>query len=132
MEVKNIIKNRRIELGLTMKDVASMVGVSEGTISRWESGDIENMRRDKISALASVLQISPMVIMGIEDPEVTNGAKYYLNDETAALAQEMLNDSDMRVLYDMKRNMDPDRFKAHVDFMKELYKQEHPDYDEGC
>lgn len=46
MEVKDIITNRRTELGLTMKELADMVGVSEGTISRWESGEIENMRRD--------------------------------------------------------------------------------------
>lgn len=63
MAVKDIIKNRRIELGLTMKEVADAVGVSEGTISRWESGHIANMRRDKIVALAKVLGLSPSVIM---------------------------------------------------------------------
>lgn len=63
MEVKDILKARRQELGLTMKEVAGLVGVNEGTISRWESGDIANMRRDKIMALAKALQISPAVIM---------------------------------------------------------------------
>lgn len=69
MEVKDIITNRRNELGLTMKELADMVGVSEGTISRWESGEIENMRRDKIATLAKVLNISPGVIMEWEDYE---------------------------------------------------------------
>lgn len=67
MEIKDIIYNRRMELGLTMKQVADAVGVSEGTISRWESGDIANMRRDKISALAKKLLLSPAVIMGWEE-----------------------------------------------------------------
>lgn len=67
MEVKDIIKNRRIELQLTMKQVADMINVSEGTISRWESGEIANMRRDKIVALANALRLSPSVIMGWED-----------------------------------------------------------------
>lgn len=67
MEVFEIIKNRRIELGLTMKDVADAVGVSEGTVSRWESGDIANMRRDRIHALSKVLSIDPAIILGIED-----------------------------------------------------------------
>lgn len=53
MDVKNMLRNKRIDLGLTMKDVAVRVGVSEATISRWESGDIENMKRDKIAALAA-------------------------------------------------------------------------------
>ena len=69
MEVKDIITNRRTELGLTMKELADMVGVSEGTISRWESGEIENMRRDKIATLAKVLNISPGVIMEWEEYE---------------------------------------------------------------
>lgn len=56
-----------------------------------------------------------------EEPETG----YYLNEETARMAQEMFEDSDMRSLFDMKRNMSPDRFSAHVDFMRKLYEQEH-------
>lgn len=67
MNINKIIKNRRIELGMTMNDVAKAVGVSEATVSRWESGDIANMRRDKIAKLAEVLHVSPAVIMGWED-----------------------------------------------------------------
>ncbi|MBQ3182386.1 MAG: helix-turn-helix domain-containing protein [Clostridia bacterium] len=66
-KINEILKERRLELQLTMLDVAKSVGVSEGTISRWESGDIANMRRDKIAALATTLKISPSVIMGWEE-----------------------------------------------------------------
>ena len=65
--INDIIKERRLQLNMTMLDVAKKAGVSEGTISRWESGDIANMRRDKIVALANALQISPGVIMGWEE-----------------------------------------------------------------
>ncbi len=71
MDIKNILKNRRIELGLTLEDIAKKVGVSPATVSRWESGDIANMRRDKIAMLAKSLQISPAVIMGWEDVNMT-------------------------------------------------------------
>lgn len=50
-----------------MFEVSKKVGVSEGTISRWESGDIANMRRDKILAIAKALNITPNIIMGWED-----------------------------------------------------------------
>ena len=63
-EIKTELKKRRKELGLTMKEVAELVGVSEATISRWESGNIANMRRDRITKLAQALRISPAVIMG--------------------------------------------------------------------
>ena len=67
-KIRDVLKKRRLDLGLTMRDIADRCGVSEGTISRWESGEISNMRRDKIMLLATALRISPGVIMGWEDP----------------------------------------------------------------
>ena len=66
MNVKDIIREKRLALGMTMKEVADKVGVSEATISRWESGEISNMRRGAIFSLAKALNISPNEIMGWE------------------------------------------------------------------
>lgn len=59
----NYLSKRRKEIGLTQREVAEAVGVAEATVSRWESGEIANMRRDKISALAKVLHCSPDFVM---------------------------------------------------------------------
>lgn len=72
MEIKDILKGRRLELNLTLKDISEKVGVTIPTISRWESGDIANMRRDKIVSYAKALNISPAVIMGWEEPTACN------------------------------------------------------------
>lgn len=73
MDIKYILKNRRKDLKLTMKDVAKACDVSEATVSRWESGDIGDMKRSRIAALANVLQISPSLIVGTtEDEEMYN------------------------------------------------------------
>lgn len=66
--VKDIIKEKRLEHGLTMKELSQKVGVSEGTISRWESGEIANMKRSAMVALSKVLNISPAVLMGWSEP----------------------------------------------------------------
>jgi len=63
MDIASIIKGRRIELGLTQLEVAQAVGVSEATVSRWEAGEIGNMRRDRIFNLARILQIKPSVLI---------------------------------------------------------------------
>lgn len=68
----NNLKDRRIELGLTMKQVADYVGVSEATVSRWESGNIANMKRSRIQALSEILKLSPVAICGIEDSHIAN------------------------------------------------------------
>ena len=62
-EIANKIKARRMELGLTLEDVAKAVGVGRSTVRKWETGMIKNMGRDKIAALAKVLQISPVELV---------------------------------------------------------------------
>lgn len=54
---KTNLKQRRLELGLTMKEIATAVGVSESTVSRWEAGNIVNMKKNRLVALANILQI---------------------------------------------------------------------------
>lgn len=52
-----------------MKQVADAVGVSEATVSRWESGEIANMRRSRIVKLAAILSLSPLDLMNWEVEE---------------------------------------------------------------
>lgn len=66
------IKSKRIRLGLTQKEVAQKVGVTEATVSRWESGEIANMRRDKIMKLSELLQLPPSVIMDLPEKKQQN------------------------------------------------------------
>lgn len=61
------MKNRRKSLNLTLEDVGNAVGVGKSTVRKWENGDIENMKRDKIEKLSKVLKVSPMDILGFED-----------------------------------------------------------------
>ena len=64
--VQNIgdyLAKRRLELGLTQNEISTHVGVSEGTISRWESGEIKNMKRNNIYKLSQILKISPLLLL---------------------------------------------------------------------
>lgn len=88
--VKDIIKEKRLEHNLTMKELAQKVGVSEGTISRWESGEIANMRRGAMVALSKVLEIPPAVLMGWDKEDVEREKK---NDTIP-----VLDDPDIRIL----------------------------------
>lgn len=70
--IKDIIRNRRKELGLTLLDVAKSCNVSEATVSRWESGDIGDMKRSRILSLSKVLKIPTSVIIGDYEEEKIN------------------------------------------------------------
>ena len=69
MNINDVIKARRKELNLTLAQVAKACGVSEATASRWESGDIGDMKRNRITSLSKVLKLSPSVIVGTEDSD---------------------------------------------------------------
>lgn len=61
------IKSRRLELELSLQQVANYVGVTRTTVMRWERGIIENMRRDKIQKLADILLVTPSYILGLSN-----------------------------------------------------------------
>lgn len=72
MKVNEIIKKRRKELGLTLKQVAEQLGVSESLISRYESNDVKNMGIDKIKPLAKILKCEPEYLMGWVDNKTSS------------------------------------------------------------
>lgn len=85
VKANDVIKLRRQELGLTQKEVANLVGVTEATVSRWESGDIKNMKRDKIAALSRVLDIPPAVLMDWEAYDAEAAERRQLTKEFSNL-----------------------------------------------
>lgn len=60
------LKERRLELGLTLEEVGDIVGVGKSTVRKWEQGMISNMGRDKIVSISKALKISPLDILEIE------------------------------------------------------------------
>ncbi|MBR2895556.1 MAG: helix-turn-helix transcriptional regulator [Oscillospiraceae bacterium] len=71
MEFKEKIKHLRQTQGATLEEIGNIVGVSKATVKRWESGEIANLRRDKIYKLAQALHTTPAYLMGWEDDDPT-------------------------------------------------------------
>ena len=88
MELKDIIKFRRKELNLNLLDIAKACDVSEATVSRWESGNIGDMKRSRIAALSKILKISPAIIVGTTDND---------NKEAQSLSKD-LSDQEKNLL----------------------------------
>lgn len=71
--VGNRIKGRRLELGLTLDELASRVGYSDkSTLSRVENGktDIPLKKLDKI---AQILDVTPTYLVGIAAEDIPEG-----------------------------------------------------------
>lgn len=63
------IKTLRLQRELTLEEVGKSVGVGKSTVRKWESGEIANMRRDKIALLAKALGVTPGFLMGWEEQD---------------------------------------------------------------
>jgi len=71
-DLGKLISERRLALGKTLEEIGRAVGVSKSTVQRWESGNIRNMRRDKLVSLAQALATSPDYLMGwVDTPDAT-------------------------------------------------------------
>lgn len=64
MTIGERIKFLRSKNDMTLEDVGNIVGVGKSTVRKWESGEIANMRRDKIAKLAAALHTTPAYLMG--------------------------------------------------------------------
>lgn len=99
MKVNEIIRARRKELGLTLKQVADKLGVSESLISRYESNDVKNMGIDKLIPLAKILKTTPAYLMGWED-EKNHSEKTPYNEVSVVEPQEQYNISNKKITYE--------------------------------
>ncbi len=64
MTIGERIKNRRVELGLSVEELARLLGKNRATIYRYESDEIENLPITVLEPLAQVLHTTPAQLMG--------------------------------------------------------------------
>lgn len=64
MKIGERIKNRRIELGLSVDEVAEKLGKNRATIYRYEKDDIKDLPITVLEPLAKVLETTPADLMG--------------------------------------------------------------------
>jgi len=119
MKANEVIRLKRKEKNMTLKDLALRVGVSEATVSRWESGDIRSMKRPNIEALSKILGISPAILMEWEEYEETASDQYYIDQETREMAEFLKNNKDYKVLFDAMKNVRPSDIQGVLDFIND-------------
>ena len=105
MKANEVIKMRRLDLGLTQKEIADRCGVTEATVSRWESGDIKNMRRDNIAILAHVLDVPPSVLMDWEEYDAEMMERKKLARELCDLAN-VADLKHLQIAYDLLKKLE--------------------------
>lgn len=91
MTVGERIKDRRIELGLSVDDLAKRLNKNRATVYRYENSYIENMPVGILEPLAVALNTTPAYLMGWEDKK----SACKVNHITVYLADNSIKDFDL-------------------------------------
>ena len=114
MEHENRIKKLRQERGLSVQELADMIGKNRATVYRYENGDIENMSSKAMHDLASVLNTTPMYLMGVyDDPyDYEEDPDSILSEVPDSFRREMLNQGkSVREIYNAWQGIEQSAFE---------------------
>ena len=107
--------------GIKDADVARETGITKSTFSDWKNGR-SNPKDAKLQKIADLFGVSVEYIRTGEEKE--GGEKYYLNEETAEMAQKLFENKDLRVLFDAAKDATPEDLKTTYDMLMALKKKE--------
>ena len=125
--MKERIKALCKDNGISMNKLEETLGFGKGYISKLGSS---TPNATKIKKIADYFNVSVDYLM--TGNEVEN-EKYYLNDETAQVAQEIFENKELRALFDVQKDLDPADLKALHSMALALKRKERGDIDDtGC
>lgn len=116
-----LIHQLREEKGMTLEELGDKVGVGKSTVRKWEKGMIQNMRRDKVAKIAAALGVSPAYLMGWPENNTANErSSYYLDPESASIAQAVFDNPSLRILFDAARDVKPENIMLAAELLKKM------------
>lgn len=118
------------EKGLKAADVTRATGIKSPVFSEWKKGK-SKPNTEKMIKIANFLGVSVEFLTTGKERE--SGEKYYLNEETAQVAQEIFENKELRALFDVQKDMDPEDLRALHNMALALKRKERGDIDDtGC
>lgn len=97
------LRQRRLDMGLTLEEVGRPLGISRSAVNKYERGVIKNIYTSVVESFASVLCCSPGYLMGwTDDPLEGMHASFSMSPELLALsdALDKLNEEGREKLLD--------------------------------
>ena len=120
MELLDRVKELCRLKGISQGRMEKEIGISNGASSKWKTS---SPSLDILKKLSEYFGVSVDYLMTGKEKE--GGETYYINEETRAIAQEIFEKKELRMLFDVTRKSTPQRLMAYYNMIKELERQEH-------
>jgi transcriptional regulator with XRE-family HTH domain len=109
-------------------DVAKATGITKSTFSDWKSGR-SKPKGEKLRKIADYFGVSVEYLTNGEDSSET----YYINEDTAKVAQKIFENKDLRMLFDAVEDATPQDLLALHGMALALKRKERGNIDDtGC
>lgn len=121
---QNVLKSLRKSEGLTQTDLASALNISRSAIGMYESGAREP-DFETLEMIADYFNVDVDYLMGRTNKTTklinpNADSHYYLNEETRAIAQDIYENPDLRILFDASKNTTPEDLKFIIEMVKRM------------
>lgn len=93
------------EKGVTPYRVGEETGIKGSTFYGWKTGKY-TPKQEKLQKIADYFRVSLEYLMTGEEPE-----GYYINPEAADMAQQIFENKDLRLLFDVAKDVTPEQLK---------------------
>ena len=113
------IKRYMEKYGKSRKEMCEVLGVKYTTFTDWVKGNTYP-RIDKIELMANYFGVSKSDLVEDHDKARGRNSTYYLNDETAELAQFAFQNPEYKVLFDASRKTKPEDIKFVTDMINRV------------
>jgi transcriptional regulator with XRE-family HTH domain len=105
---------------VTSYKVAKEAGVTQTALSNWKTGKSTPTTKT-LQRIADYFGVTIDYLMTGEEKE---NDKYYVNEETAEMAQTLFKNKPLRVLFDAAKDASPEDLKTTYDMLMALKKKE--------
>lgn len=120
--VKTICKDRKIPISKLERDL----GYSNGYIGQLRKGTFPN---DRLKEIAEYLEVSIDYLMTGEDKSSLTDNKYYINEETAEMANKILRNNELKLLFSAAQDAAPEDIATIHQMLLALKRKERGDID---
>jgi transcriptional regulator with XRE-family HTH domain len=129
-----MFKRLRKANGYTQEALAKAMHISRSTVGMYESGQREPNNLETLEMIADFFNVDTDYLMGRTNKiTMIPEPGYYTNPETAAAAQEMMQNDELNALYHVQRTMSKEHLKAMYSVAKALKDEEMKNNDDtGC
>ncbi len=118
MEFKDVLRSLRRELGMSQVKLAEELGVSNSLIASYETG-ARKPSFESLEDIADYFNVSLDYLTGKDE-----GSTYYLNPETAHMAQQIYENKELRALFSAAQDSSAEDLKVAHDMLLALKRKE--------